>query len=145
MTVSFKQATTFSLVAILGLVSTSCGESKAAQCNRLIEVANSAVESVQEVISTSAQEDPNAMLEIAATADQATGSMQELDLQDETLQSYQQRFITMYTETSAATRSLVEAVNAKNSTGAEQAYNQLQAATGQENTLVTEVNEYCSQ
>jgi hypothetical protein len=144
MTVLFKRATTLSMATAVGLLAVSCGASKVSQCNNLIEVANNAVTEVQAVTATAQPQDVNSMLKIAETADQATADMQALELSDEQLQGFQQRFITMYTDTSAATRALVDAVNQKNSQGAQQAYSDLQAATGQESALVNEVNTYCT-
>lgn len=143
MTVFAGRSVMLSLAAALSLTLVSCGESKVSQCRKLIEVANGAVTQVQEVTQNANPEDVNAMLQIADTADQATQDMQALELKDEALQGYQQRFITMYTDTSQSTRQLVEAVNNKDSQAADTAYQSLQTATNQEAPLVTEVNEYC--
>jgi hypothetical protein len=144
MTVLLKRATTISIVTALGLLAVSCGESKVSQCNKLIEVANNAVTEVQNVTSAAQPQDVNSMTKIAETADKATADMQALELSDEQLQGFQQRFVTMYTDTSKSTRALVDAVNKKDAAAAEQSYKDLQAATGQESALVGEVNTYCT-
>ncbi|TVQ19653.1 MAG: hypothetical protein EA367_10900 [Leptolyngbya sp. DLM2.Bin15] len=135
-----------SAIALLGLTLAACGESKAAQCNRLIEVANSAVTAVQEVTTAASADDPEALNTIADTADQAVINMQGLELADEQLQDYQQRFVAMYEETSRASRAIYTAVSADppNNEAAQQAVTDLQTATGQEPDLVDEVNTYCN-
>lgn len=138
-----KRGIVVSVFAILSLLAASCGESKVSQCNKLIEVANKAVTDVQAITASANPQDVNAMTQIAETADQARASMEALELSDEPLVGFQQRFVAMYSETSQATRDLVTAVNANNSQGAEQAYTALQTATDQETPLVTEVNTYC--
>lgn len=143
MTGSAKRIAGFSLIATLSVLAVACGESKVSQCNKLIEVANKAVGDVQEVTSSANPEDVNAMVKIADTADQAKATMETLELNDEQLQGFQQRFVAMYQETSTATRSLVDAVGKQDNQAAETAYNNLQAATDQETPLVNEVNEYC--
>lgn len=145
MALALKQAVCATLAIGFGTLTASCSASKVSQCNQLIEVANSAVESVQTVTTTSEPQDVNAMIQIADTADQATTEMQALELPDEQLKAYQGRFVTMYAETSRASRALVAAVNEKNTQAAEEAYSALQTATGQEAPLVEEVNTYCQQ
>lgn len=140
---SAKRIAGFSLIAAISVLAVACGESKVSQCNKLIEVANKAVGDVQDVTSSANPEDVNAMIKIADTADQAKSTMETLELNDEKLKGFQQRFVTMYQETSTATRSLVDAVGKQDNQAAETAYNNLQAATDQETPLVNEVNEYC--
>lgn len=144
MTFRLTRTSGIAIAVALGTLATSCGASKVAECNELIEVANNAVEEVQTVAAAAQPEDVTAMLQIADTADQARSAMETLELSDEQLQGFQQRFITMYNETSTATRSLVSAVEAQDQAAAESAYNNLQAATGQETSLVNEVNAYCT-
>jgi DNA repair ATPase RecN len=139
----FKTSIQWSAIAIVGLVAAACGESKVAQCNRLIDVANTAVADVQNVTTAADPSDPEALNAIADTAESAVASMQELEFSDEQLQAYQQRFVQMYQDTSTASRAIYDAVQAENNDVAQQALNDLQTATGQETELVSEVNSYC--
>jgi hypothetical protein len=138
-----KPVAVVSLIMAVGMLTVSCGESKVSQCNKLIEVANKAVSDVQTITASADSQDVSAMAKIADTADQAKASMEALELSDEKLQDFQQKFVSMYTDTSKATRDLVAAVGADNSEGAQQAYTALQTATNQETPLVNEVNGYC--
>lgn len=130
-------------VAGLGLGLISCTESKVSQCNRLIEVANQAVAQVQDTTQNADPDDVEAFLQIADTADQAAADLEALDLKDDQLQTYKGQFITMYSATSEATRSLVDAVNSQDTAAAQDAYSSLQTATSQESGLVDAVNTYC--
>jgi predicted Fe-Mo cluster-binding NifX family protein len=144
MTLRLSRTPSIAIVAALGVIVTSCGASKVAQCNELIDVANRAVEDVQAIASTAQPDDVNSMIQIAETAERAQTEMEALELSDEQLQGFQQRFITMYSQTSSSTRELVNAFNAQDNAAAETAYQDLQTATGQETSLVNEVNAYCS-
>ncbi len=120
-----------------------CSEGKVAQCNRLIEIANQAAMEVESVTQSASAEDTEAFRTVARTADQAAENLESIDLSDSTLEDFKQRFITLYVETSAATQSLVDAVEQQNPQEATDAYNRLQSATQQEGPLVDEVNSYC--
>lgn len=129
-------------IAALGMV-VGCTENKVSQCNRLIDVANRAVTDVQTVTESASPQDVEAMSKIAETADRAATEMQAVKLSDEQLLSYQDRFVTMYADTSKATRDLIAAMGEQNGSAAQQAYSNLQTATNQEGALVTEINSYC--
>jgi hypothetical protein len=127
-----------------GLLAASCGPNRVAQCNELIQVINTAVTEVQSVTqSPEASSNPEALVQIADTADRAVEQMQSVELQDEQLVEYQNRFITMYQETSTASRDIYEASQNQNLEEAQAALGRLQAATAPEPGLVNDVNAYC--
>jgi hypothetical protein len=131
------------LVLFIGVLVVSCSEGKISQCNRLIEIANQAASNVEAVTSNATPDDPDAFLRIAEAAEEATNNLEALEVTDTTLEGYKQQFITLYVETSAATRQLVEAVKERNAEAADAAYSDLEAATAKEIPLVDEVNAYC--
>ncbi len=133
-------------LASIGLVGTmivACSEGKVTQCNRLIEIANQAASNVEAATQNSSPEDPEAFLRVAETAEEAANQLETLEIEDETLQGFRQRFIDLYDSTSDATRALVAAVEEQNLSGAEDAYARLETATSEEEPLVQEVNTYC--
>jgi len=130
-------------IVLVGVLLTSCSEGKVAQCNRLIEIANQAANQVESVTQSSSPEDTEAFMSIAESANNAANQLESLEIEDETLQGFQERFISLYVETSAATEELVNAVNAQDAPGAVSAYEKLERATSQEGPLVDEVNTYC--
>lgn len=134
-----------SIIALVFLVA-SCTDNKVSQCNKLIEVANRAVTEVQAVTQTANPNPDNvgAMSKIADAADKAKTDMGDLKVSDDKLKGFQTRFITMYTDTSKATRDLVTAANAKDAESAQKSFNALKTATDQEAPLVNEVNTYCT-
>ena len=131
------------LAAALGVLAVGCSENKVAQCNQLIEVANQAVTDVQAITENASPDDPEAFLRIADTADQAKANLEAIALTDEQLQTYQEQFVMLYTNTSESTRNLVNAVNAQDNQAAQQSYDALQQAITEEPNLVNEVNSYC--
>jgi hypothetical protein len=139
-----KRIVSVSLVTLIGALTVGCGESKVSQCNRLIEVANNAVTEVQSVTSAVNPADPESLNQIAQTAQTAADNMTAIEVEDETLQGFQTRFIDMYTATSAASTKIYEALKAQDNATAQTALQELQTATAQEGPLVDEVNAYCS-
>lgn len=131
------------LTVALGVLAIGCSQNRIAQCNQLIEVANQAVTDVQAITENASPDDPAAFLRIADTADQARTNLQAIEITDEQLQTYQERFVALYTNTGESTRNLVEAVNAQDNQAAQQAYDALQQAIAEEPNLVNEVNSYC--
>ncbi|MEO0406921.1 MAG: hypothetical protein AAF289_06180 [Cyanobacteria bacterium P01_A01_bin.135] len=80
---------------------------------------------------------------ITETAQQTASQLESIDLTDEQLQGFRQRFIKLYREMGDATEQLVTAVESQDLPAAEAAYEQLETATGKEDPLVNEVNQYC--
>ena len=140
----YRRSIAFSALICLGFLVTSCTDNKVSQCNKLIKVANGAVSSVQSVTQNAKANNVEAMSKIAEAADKAKADMQGLQLGDEKLKAFQTRFITMYTDTSQATRNLVKAAGDKNAASAQQAFDSLKTATDREAPLVSEVNKYCT-
>jgi hypothetical protein len=138
----FKTSMQWSAIAIIGLAA-ACGDNKVVQCNQLIDAANTAVNEIQEITASGDPSDPEALNAIANTADSAVATMQGLELSDEELQTYQQRFVQMYERTGTASRELYNAATSEDNEAAQQALDNLQAATQEETRLVSEVNAYC--
>ena len=118
--------------------------SRVAQCNQLIAIANHAVSSVQDVTQHSDTDNVAAMSDIADAADRANREMQSLQLTDRQLVGFQHRFMSMYTNTSSATRALIDAANRKDAQAAQRSFEALKTATDREAPLVEEVNRYCT-
>jgi uncharacterized protein Yka (UPF0111/DUF47 family) len=148
-----EQIIRLSYLSLVTVLIASCSNSKIAQCSKLTTVANQAVEDLQAVKAATAgsnvndaaqsEELVNEVLKIADAADSANANMQALELTDQGLKDFQQRFITMYTDISKSTRSLATAVGQKNYQTAQQAFNSIKTATAQEESLAQEVNTYC--
>lgn len=132
------------LMASLSLAIVSCAESKVSQCNKIIQVANEAVSKAKTITNGGRASDPKAMLQAAEAMEKASGEMQAIQVNDEKLRDYQTRFVTMYRDTSKATRNFVAAYEKKDRPAAEAALANLQKATTPEKQLVDEINNYCT-
>lgn len=141
------------VVSVCLLVS-SCAESKVSQCKKLIDVANQVVADVQTVAqnaSTTTAAPPAGtdsvavITRVAEAAEQAKSEMESLNLSDESLEGFQSRYATMYTEISRTTRDMLAAAEAKDREAGKNAYDAFKTATSQEGTLVDEINAYCAQ
>ncbi|MFP4099924.1 MAG: hypothetical protein ACLFWZ_04915 [Coleofasciculus sp.] len=135
-----------SVTAVISLLAVSCGQSKVAQCNQMIQVANQAVSDAKVVTSAVQEDNPQAeaMRQAAAVMDKASEEMNAIDVTDETLQDYQASFVSMYRDTSQAMLNFAVAFEQKDRQGAETAQMSLQQATTPEKQLVDNLNAYCS-
>jgi molybdenum-dependent DNA-binding transcriptional regulator ModE len=132
------------LTVALSLLTASCSESKISQCNKIIEVANKAVNETKSITNGTQQINPKATLKAADAMEKASKEMESIRVSDQKLQDYQSRFIKMYREMSKATRDFVAAYEKKNRPAAEGAVAELKKATAPEKQLVDDINIYCT-
>lgn|ERR687886_105082 len=132
------------LTATLSLLTVSCSESKVSQCNKIIKVANQAVTEAKSITNGGQASDSKAMLKAADAMEKASKDMEAIKVNDQKLQDYQTRFVTMYRDTSKATRDFVAAFKKKDRSAAEAALTNLQKATTPEKQLVEGINVYCT-
>ena len=128
----------------LGLWLGGCSENRSSQCVKLISVANQAVNSIEAVTTPNSSDSIEALRKIAAVAEETDKAMKDLKLTDEKLIAFRNRFTAMYESTSAATQSLIQSSNVKDTAASRKAYEDLKASTSQESPLVDEVNQYCN-
>lgn len=133
------------LSAVISLLTISCAQSKVSQCNKIIQVANTAVSEAKAVTNGGQASDPKAMLKAADAMEKASQEMNAIEVKDAKLQDYKAAFINMYRDTSKATRDFITAFEKKDRPAAEVALKNLQQATIPEKQLVADINSYCSE
>jgi hypothetical protein len=154
-----RQITGCAAVAVLSLLVTSCTESRVAQCQKLIDVANQVVTDVQAVAQNASATSTNGSAansntnstdsvavinKVAEAAEKARVNMQALSLDDETLVGFQTRYADMYTEIRQTTRDMLAAAEARDREAGREAYDNFRTATSREAVLVEEINTYCA-
>lgn len=141
----FKQSFILSVTTAIALMFAACGESKVAQCNKIIKVANQA--------STLGQEfgkNPNpakgskALTELAGKIDPLAQEMKALEVKDEKLQGFQGRFLALYQDISKELNNAAAAIDKKNLPAAKNFLVSLQKSSQEESSIVKEINSYCS-
>ncbi|MEH2282408.1 MAG: hypothetical protein V7K90_13945 [Nostoc sp.] len=141
----FKQSFILSVTTAIALLFAGCGESKVAQCNKVIKVANQG--------STLGQEfgkNPNpakgskALTELAGKIDPLAKEMKALEVKDEKLQIFQGRFLTLYQNISKELNNAATAIDKKNLPAAKGFLVSLQKSSNEESSIVKEINSYCS-
>jgi hypothetical protein len=141
----FKQTAILSMTATLSFILTGCGESKIAQCNKMIKVANQAVTLSQEFSKNpQRQKGSKALTEVASKIDPITSEMQALEIKDEKLQGFQGRFVKLYQDTSKGLRDTAAAIDKKNLKAANASLVTLRKSSSEESAIVTDINKYCS-
>jgi|GEM_PF-5416533 len=116
---------------------------KAAQCNQVVAISNQAVKDVRK-FSINGRNNANALTPAATALENYAKQMEKLSLTDRQLQSYRLRFVTLYRNTSRATRNFVNAFNSGERSRIDLTLQQLRTATKGENQLIQEINRYCS-
>ncbi|HEY9727768.1 MAG TPA: hypothetical protein V6D50_15065 [Chroococcales cyanobacterium] len=131
------------MMAAVSLLTVSCTESKISQCQKIIDVANQAVNETKSLTNNGQTSDTTAMLKAADAMEKASKDMNAIDIKDEKLKNYQTGYVSMYRDTSKATRDFVTAFKKKNRPAAETALTNLQRATASEPQLANGLNGYC--
>jgi hypothetical protein len=141
----YKPSATLSVAAAIALLLTGCGESKVAQCNKVIKIANQAA-----LLGQQYGKDPKSakgsqgLTEFASKIDQVTTEMKGLAIKDEQLQGFQGRFIKLYEDISKGLNEAATAINQKNIKQANRFLVTLQKSSLEEGVIVKEINGYCS-
>ncbi|MEH2114705.1 hypothetical protein [Nostoc sp.] len=141
----FKQSFIFSVTTAIALLFAGCGESKVAQCNKIIKVANQASTLGQEFTKNpNPAKGSKALTELAGKIDPLATEMKALEVKDEKLQGFQGRFITLYQNISKELNNAATAIDKKNLPAAKGFLVSLQKSSGEESSIVSEINSYCS-
>jgi hypothetical protein len=135
----------FAVAAIAGLISVTlvgC-ETKTAQCNKLNKIANAATAEMQE---TSKSKDPDkvaVLKKMSGSLDGYSKQVKELELKDEKLQGFQQRFVDLYQSVGKSSQELANAAGKKDMKAAQASLASMSTGAQQETVLINEVNQYC--
>lgn len=138
-----RYAVILPLIATISLLFVSCGESKVSQCQKIVKVANQAVNDAKAITNGGQTNNPDAMLKAADTMDKAAQEMQAIKLSDDKLKEYQAGFIKMYRDLGSATRSFVTALKNKDRPAVDATLKNLNQAIVPEPNLVNGLNNYC--
>jgi hypothetical protein len=141
---SFGRSAVF-LAASVALVLTSCAESKVAQCNKIIGIANQAAETSQEFgKNPQPEKGGKAFIEVADKLDALATSMAALEISDEKLKGFQASYVEMYKVASKGLRGGAVALDKKDVAAMQKEMKVIQDGTSQEGKLVNDTNTYCS-
>ncbi|MEH2251077.1 hypothetical protein [Nostoc sp.] len=134
-----------SVTTAIALLFVGCGESKVAQCNKVINVANQASTLGQEFSKNPhPAKGSKALTELAGKIDPLAKEMKALEIKDEKLQGFQGRFLTLYQDISKELNNAATAIDKKNLPAAKGFLVSLKESSTQESSIVSEINSYCS-
>lgn len=141
----YKSTIKLSSVVAIALLFTGCGESKVAQCNKVIKIANNAALLGQQYGKDSkAAKGTQGLTQLATKIDEVGTEMKGLEIKDEKLQGYQGRFIKLYQDISKGLNDTATAINKKNIKEANRFLVSLQKSSVEEGSIVKEINGYCT-
>ncbi|MGH1397440.1 MAG: hypothetical protein ACRAVC_25890 [Trichormus sp.] len=145
MSSTLKRTATLSLVGAIALLFAGCSESKVAQCNKIIKVANQAA-----TLSQQFGKDPKsgkgfqALTELATKIGEISTQMKVVEVKDEKLKGFQERFLTLYQDISKGLNDTAVAIDKKNIRDTNLFLVNLRKSSAEESTIVREINSYCS-
>jgi hypothetical protein len=145
MSLTLKRTATLSLVGAIALLFAGCSESKVAQCNNIIKVANQAARFSQQFEKDSKSgKGSQALTELATKIDQLGTQMKGVEVKDEKLKGFQERLLTLYQDISKGFNDTSKAMDEKNSRDIDRFLVSWRKSTAEESTIVREINSYCS-
>lgn len=138
-------AVAFGAAAVVGTLGLSgCGPSKVSECNRLVEVVNTGVASLDQGMK--ATSDPTGVADLRSMADameKAATDAEKIELSIEQLQKFSKSYQKMARDVAAAARDMAKAVDAKDTAKMTAAQSAMEAAVKTEDPLVDDINKYC--
>jgi hypothetical protein len=126
----------------LTVLTTGC-ETKVAQCNQLIKVANDATTELKATGQEQTADQVAQMTKFATTLDKYAKDVSAVELKDEKLLGFKQRLADLYKTSGTASRDLVTAAGKKDAAGLKSNLAKLMEGSTQETAIVTELNSYC--
>jgi hypothetical protein len=132
-----KYLSIFVVGICLSLLSYGCGESKVAQCNELVAIANK-IHTIE--ISTDAE----GLNNLANQLDQIKAEMQTAEISDRQLKEIQERLVDVYAQASQGERDSSAAKASGDPGLLERASEQIQDAITRSDAIATDVTTYCS-
>ncbi|HEY9800708.1 MAG TPA: hypothetical protein V6D25_10140 [Leptolyngbyaceae cyanobacterium] len=145
----YKSTIKLSSVAAIALLFTSCGESKYAQCNKLIKIVNEAAFFGRQYRNNTNDNNTNdaqatqGLTEIASKIDQLSTDMKGLKIQDDKLQSYQIRLIKLYQDISKGLNDTATAINKKDIKQTNRLLAALQKSSVEQRSIQNDMSNYC--
>jgi hypothetical protein len=128
------------------LVISGCGQKKVTECNNLIKVINTGVQSLEK--GTKAAEDPSGVVELKAMADamdKVAADAAKVELTIPELQKYSQDYQTMAKEVATVAREMATAADEKDPAKVSAAQERMEKAVKQEDPLVDSINKFCQE
>ncbi len=128
------------LVILLNLLLISCAETKVSQCQKIILLTQKMAEESESYRQTT---DIKKVLQVADIFEETSQQMQQLKIEDETLQEYQKGYADIYQGNADTTRQFVSALNDKDIDTAKLMQQQVQQLGKKEQELGTKMQDYC--
>lgn len=129
----------------LTLFTTGCN-TKVAQCNKLIKVANTATTELKAMAQSggsSPKEKMAQMQNLADSLEKYSNDVQAVSLEDEQLKGFQTRLSTLYQSSSEASRGILTAAEKKDMKAARASLQKLSSGSKVESEIVGDINSYC--
>lgn len=145
MGLSFRSGAIAATALGLTLLATGCN-SKVAQCNKLIKVANKATTELKAMAKDGGSTPADKMAQMKKLADglaQYSNDVKAVSLDDEQLKGFQTRLADLYQTSSEASRGILAAAEKKDVKAARESLKKLSGGRKTESEIVQGINGYC--
>ena len=141
----YSDRATMAIAVLLGLLVSSCGESRLTQCEQIFRIAGEVTQKSNNISYTSNKEleSMENWLEAARIMDRAANQIKELHINNSQLIKYQHQLITVYRIYTQATYDAVQARENKSLEALKAARLNAQKAGQMQQSLIKELNKYC--
>lgn len=140
-----KQSVIISAVGAISLLFVGCGESKVAQCNKIITVTNKLVKINQEEgKNAQTKKDAQSFNQFATKLDEVTKELKAVEVQDEKLKVFQIGFVAVYEDLSRNLKDAAVAIEKQSPQAINGISIKKRKNSGDSSSLVKEMNNYCA-
>jgi hypothetical protein len=126
------------------VASAGCGPSKVSECNRLVEVVNTGVASLDQGMK--ATSDPTGVADLRSMADamdKAAADAKKVELSIKELKDFSERYQVMARDVAKSARAMADAVDSKDTAKMTAAQSDMEKAVKTEDPLVEGINKFC--
>ena len=123
----------------------SCATGKVSQCASMIEVVNRTVKETENVTAAGTKGDLSTIEKLVTILDTATKDLNSVNVSDEKLKTYKDRFFSMYQGGTEITKQLVSSIKEKKSTKVHEGLRKSRAIFSPEQDLAAGLTQYCKE
>jgi hypothetical protein len=139
-----KRIVILSSLGAIALLFTGCGESKVSQCTKIINIANIASGETLTASKYSSDKNSKSLVDLASKLDKFANDMKAIEIKDEKLLGFKDRFTKLYQDVSQGLKDTAKAIDKKDIKAANRSFATLQKSSSDEKILVTDINTYCT-
>lgn len=145
MKVRVRQFAVVGIAIATSFLTVGCATGKVSQCTKMIEVVNRTVKETETVTSAGTKGDLSTIEKLVTIFDTATKDLNSVNVSDEKLKDYKNKFFTMYQGGTEITKQLVSSIKEKKSTKVHEGLRKSRTIFSPEQDLAAGLTQYCKE